>query len=71
MVPSRHRIPTPPWAELPVSDTTGGEVFRPFATGAFVRRIATPSGAAPFSSLPEALSIVHDEDGDAPKTSLV
>lgn len=71
MVPLRKQIPTPPWAELPPSDATGGETFRPFATGAFARRIVTPSGAAPFSSLSEALPIVHDEDGDAPKTSLV
>ena len=71
MVPSRYKIPVPPWAELPATDATGGEAFRPFATGRVARRIATPSGAAPFSSLPEALSIVRDEDGDAPKTSLV
>ena len=71
MILPRQRIPTPPWAELPASDGTAGQAFRPFATGVFVRRTVTPSGAAPFSSLPEALSIVHDDDGDAPKTSLV
>jgi hypothetical protein len=70
MVPSRHKIPVPPWAELPTTDATGGETFRPFVTGAFARRTAAPSGAAPFSSLSETLSIVRDEDGDAPRTSL-
>jgi hypothetical protein len=71
MVPSRHKIPVPPWAELSTTDTIGNEAFRPFASGALARRIVTPSGAAPFSSLPEALSIARDEDDDAPKTSPV
>ncbi len=71
MVPPRRRVPTPPWAELPAGDGAAGETFRPFATGVFVRRVVTPSGAAPFASLSEALSILHDDDGDAPKTSLV
>lgn len=69
VLPRRQRL-TPPWAELPATDATGAETFRPFATGAFVRRIVTPSGAAPYASLPDTLSIVHDEDGGAPKTSL-
>jgi hypothetical protein len=71
MIPPRQRIPTPPWAELPASDDTAGQAFRPFATGVFVGRNVAPSGAAPFSALPEPLSIVRDDDGDTPKTSLV
>jgi hypothetical protein len=45
----------------------GGETFRPSATGAYIRRVATPTGAAPFGSLPDALSIVHDADCGVPQ----
>jgi hypothetical protein len=71
MVSPRHRTPTPAWAELPLADSIDRETFRPFGTTAFLSRIVTRISAAPFGSLPETLSILHDEDGDAPQLDLL
>jgi hypothetical protein len=71
MVLPRHRLPTPAWAELPPTGSMGDEPFRPFFTAAFLSRIATPIGAVSLGSQPEALSIVHDDDSDAPQMDLL
>jgi hypothetical protein len=68
MVPPRHRIPTPAWAELP-TDATGSDTFQPFVTRAFASRPATPFGSAAFGACPEAQPILRDDDSDAPKVS--
>jgi hypothetical protein len=70
MVAPRHRIPTPAWTELPAADAGGSETFQPFVTEALFRRRVALAGTAPFGSLPDTLSILHDEDSDAPQTSL-
>jgi hypothetical protein len=51
--------------------TASGETFRPSATGAYIRGVAMPTGAAPFDSLPDALSIVHDAESDVPNMPLL
>ena len=68
MVPPRHRIPTPAWAELP-TDPTASTDFRPFVTHTFSsRRIAT-SDSASFGAIPDTQPVLHDEDSDAPQAS--
>jgi hypothetical protein len=71
MVPRRRRTSILRRDSVESSGTAGGETFRPTATGAYIRRVATPTGAAPFGSLPDALSIIHDADGDAPQMPLL
>lgn len=68
MVPSRHPLPIPAWAELP-TDPAAIETFRPFVTGAFSNRAVTPTGGAPFGAFPEVQPVLRDDDGDAPKAS--
>jgi len=69
MVPPRHRIPTPAWAELP-TDSAGSNDFRPFVTDAFVGRPIAPIGNASFGNFPDTQPVLRDEDGDAPQASL-
>jgi hypothetical protein len=67
MVPPRHRIPTPAWAELP-TDAAGADSFQPFVTRAFASRAAA-FGSATFGAFPETAPILRDDDSDAPKVS--
>jgi len=70
MLPRRRR--QPPVAKTPVqgSDLAGADGFRPMMTGAFARHRPTPSGATPMHELPDPLSIVFEEDSEAPKLAL-
>jgi len=69
MVPSRRRIPTPAWAELP-TEPTAGEPFRPFVTGASSNRTVAPIRSVPAGPFPEAQPVLRDDDSDAPKATL-
>ena len=68
MVPRRHRIPTPAWAELP-ADASAGDTFRPFVTGAFVARTAEAFDGMPPGAPRDIQPSVRDDDSDAPKAS--
>jgi hypothetical protein len=71
MVARRRRASNPRRDSVGSTGTASGETFRPSATGAYIRRVATPTGAAPFGSLPDALSIIHDADSDVPHMPLL
>ncbi len=68
MVPSRHPLPIPAWAELS-TDPAAIDSFRPFVTGGFSKRAATSARGVPLGAFPEAPPALRDDDGDAPKAS--
>lgn len=68
----RRRPPlfTPaPTASL--SEVVGRDAGWATATGMHRARRAAPWSAVSLGALPDPLSIVHDEDGDAPRVALV
>lgn len=69
MIPRRQPIPIPRWAELPPGESSGGDNFQPFLTGALRSRTTAPIGPAPFGLLPDTQPILRDEDSDAPQLS--
>jgi hypothetical protein len=69
MLPRRHSIPIPRWAELPPGEPSCDADFQPFLTGSFRTRAVAPNGTAPFGLLPEAQPVLRDEDSDAPQLS--
>ena len=69
MVPRRHSMPIPRWAELPQGEASSDANFQPFLTGSFRARASAPNGTAPFGLLPDAQPILRDEDSDAPQLS--
>jgi len=71
MLPRRRQLPNALRTLVQPSDSVAGDSFRPTMTGAFPRHRSTPSGATPLGSLPDPLSFVHDEDGDAPHLGLL
>ena len=47
------------------------ETFRPLATGAFMRRCSAAPATVPLDSLPDALALERDADGDGPRVALL
>ena len=71
MLPRRRRFPNAVRTFAQPADLAASDSFRPAMTGAFPRHRSTPNGATPMSCLPDPLSFVHDEDGDAPHLGLL
>ena len=71
MLPRRLRLSNPQRTLVQPADPMAADSFRPTMTGSFPRHRSTPSGATPIGSLPDALSFVHEEDGDAPHLGLL
>ena len=69
MVPSRLRIPTPAWAEMPPPGAPGDDVFRPFTHGDGFERVAVSHGAHSFDS-PPCVRSGHEDDDTPPQLGL-
>ena len=69
MVPSRLRIPTPPWAEMPPTGPADDDTFRPFSHCDGCERMATSVDAHSFEPPPLGRAS-HEDDDAAPRLGL-
>lgn len=68
MLPPRHRLPTPAWAEMLPASAAGDDTFRPFSHGESFDRTAPSTGAHHFDC--ELVARSGADEDDAPQLGL-
>ncbi len=69
MVPSRHPLPTPAWAELPPTGTASDDTFRAFIHSERFDHRSRSTGARHFEALADVRSGLDDDE--APQLGLL